>query len=197
MFYSDLADRIALESGGIPEIMLIQLIPICANDYFTDTRLWRRRCRLKPRRCHCAFNQAMSEDEYVVRVERVETPDGVAVPAITRNSAPHSHSLSYTFSTNGIEIHGNEDDVPDYFDVEVSLAPSPLAEEMPDELDHHARRGITALVLARAYLTPNREWTNNDLGTFYLKQYDQFVLDAKRLAQGGRANINRECAFSW
>lgn len=196
MLYSELAERIALESGGIPEFILDQILPLCANDFFTDSRIWRKRSKLHVKGRRCLFSHMLDDEEYVVRVERMETPDGVEIPAITNNPSTE-YSLSYTFSTHGIELHGDDDKLPTHVLIEVSVAPSILAEEIPDELLFHCRRAITALVLSRAYMTPNREWTNNGLSVMYLKQYDEFLADAKRLGSGNKANVNRECTFSW
>jgi hypothetical protein len=198
--YTKLAERIALESGGIPDFILAQLLVTCADEFFHDSRLWRVTgeitLNLDDDEPQYNLPALLPADTYMVRVETLSYEDGTRIPAVSNTGRYPELGLAFTSSTDNIELFGSEYP-PEKLQIQVSVAPTATNSVIPDDLLPYCRRALTALVLYRAYATPNREWTNTEQATFWAGQYEMLLLEAMRRGRADKVNTHKECKFSW
>ncbi|WP_143933393.1 hypothetical protein [Pasteurella testudinis] len=58
-------------------------------------------------------------------------------------------------------------------------------------------RAISALVMAKLYVMPNRPWTDLGQSQYHYGIYADLLVQAKRQAKSNDIPVVRECKFSW
>ena len=202
--YQQLADDIALLSGGIPEHIVGQVIPLSVQEYFSETRA------LTTPVTGAINGNTLRLDEdgdlEPVAVSRVVCA-GHNVPVYSLRAGFESRdfccALAAVYADDGREVELRFFRTPpEYQQAEVTAlvtySPTREATSCPLPRDSGiSLRALTALVLSKLYAMPNRPWTDLAQAQLQFAIYGDLVVKAKRIAKSNDSATNRECTFSW
>lgn len=206
--YDQLAEDIALQSGGIPDVAIRQFLPMCVQRYVTESM-----SLMEVANGHikngmfipsgeCAGDMLPIDNRYeAISVERVTYKRDVVPLVSIKGSADvigPSATLHYRDGNLAVKFTGIYDTDEDIVTVYYYVAPRRTATSCTVPRDSGLfMRAVTALTLFYLYNTPNREWTNVELASYNLSEYQTLLIEGKRKAKNNDTPNLKECAFSW
>ncbi|MBE2897785.1 hypothetical protein HPC37_02810 [Pasteurellaceae bacterium 20609_3] len=205
--YTELADQLALFTGGIPEHVVIQVIPMCVSRVAAETKTLAGSLTAELDD-HDTFHFDLDDDREVIEALSAKI-NGKTVPFIDRRrivSATHPCCcLIEKYSDDGREsvlqffnIGPRDADSAVEASVSYTFAPTLEATSCPVPRDSNLFiRVVRELVLYELYIMPNRPWTDFKLAGHHLANYDQLIVELLRKGQVNDMPSDRVCAFSW
>lgn len=202
--YETFADDIALQSGGIPERVILQFIPMSVQDFASGARTFTELVELDMVDGKAKVPQ--DDDMEVIIVDNVAL-DGTPLSQYARRVGLHTdrscwYSDTVRNSKGGIDeyiVPMNAEYTPESkITALVAYAPTRNATSCHTPSDGGIFiRGVTAIILARLYGMPQRPWTDEKLAATQYSIYADQLTKAKRWAKGSDTALTRECKFSW
>ncbi|UDW84625.1 hypothetical protein K7G91_000912 [Pasteurella canis] len=208
IYYDQLAEDIALLSGGIPDIAIGQIIPLCMQQYAADSLslveevTGRVKNGIFEPENGCSSYLSMSSRYDIVSVDSV-TRKNNSVPVIPRYEStspelPSCSLVSIAGKTPELRFFGHDDSIDNDTRVMFIIAPKRNATHCVVPRDRGLFiRTVTALCLYYLYNMPNRDWSNMDLAAQHYAIYHDLIVESKRKSKGNDMRVVRECKFSW
>lgn len=213
--YEDLSQDIAILSGGIPDIIIEQIMPMCAQQFASESMsiVEKATGAIKDgKMCltDTCVNDLMDSSRYeVIGVETVKV-EGKTVPFVSRKafetedmlccSITNESTNPITLSFKGFEDTFEREDPKQRNVVEATFifAPRRTATSCVVPRDSGLfHRAVTALCYSYLYSMPGKDWTDDNRAAFYLASYNQLLTECKRKAKSNDTPNSRECKFSW
>ncbi|XWY20048.1 hypothetical protein ACNGTO_03060 [Bisgaard Taxon 45] len=206
--YDQLAEDIALLSGGIPDITIRQILPMCVQRYATETM-----CFIETTDGHVKDSIFVPNDKCqggipsnpryeVISVEQVTYKRNI-IPMVSHKGSANVIGPSATLHTTDdgkltVKFTGISDTDESVVNVAYYIAPKRNAESCIVPRDEGLfTRAITALCMYYLHMMPNRDWSDTQLAAHDLTIYESLVIEGKRKAKNNDTPNLRECAFSW
>ncbi|HDR1359506.1 TPA: hypothetical protein QB404_000742 [Pasteurella multocida] len=206
--YDQLAEDIALLSGGIPDIAIRQILPTCVQRYatesmcFVESTVGRIKDSVFVPGDNCQGGIPSSPRYEVVSVEQVTYKRNI-VPMVSRKGSANVIGPSATLHTTNddrltVKFTGISDTDENTVTVTYYIAPKRNADSCMTPRDEGLfNRAVTSLCLYYLHMMPNRNWTDTQLAAHNLAVYESLVVEGKRKAKNNDTPNLRECIFSW
>lgn len=206
--YDDLTDEIALVSGGIPDIAISQLIPMCVQRYASETLCIKEQVSgiikdgvfIRADNCNSELTQSGRYE--VIALESVKFR-GNLVPFLSDKLFDTDGMGCCTLQRDHegstlIRFHNIDD--TDKPEVSVTYVLTPKHSATSCVVPRNSglfKRAVTSLCLHYLYSMPNRDWMNAELSAHHLLMYENMLIEGKRIAKNNDLPNHRECKFSW
>lgn len=181
-----------------PGIMAGNEIAAAARQFFRDSRAWK--ATLDPISLDAGEpNVQVFPDESATAIVRIESValGSAALTVLTLPEAMRSHSADWATQT-GVPVSITmmtpatlrvipypASAVTDLLSLTVTLRPSDSAVGLPDELYAAFRDAIANGARGKLLAMPDKPWTNLQLGTMYLNNFEQAIASARAGADTG------------
>lgn len=184
MDYLELYPEIRVETPGVPDFQIEDALARAAHDYFWASRAWRS----------VTDNLVHNPDRPLYRVN---------LPSDTLLVEPTRVWIDGRALSTGLFWPGDDErvEVSDYIKgrdlkIEVAVAPTRDAEELPDRVGREARQALVFGTLARLLRVPKTRWTDVNRAMLY---HNEFELLSERAAtraeNNGQTNRTRTVRY--
>ena len=166
----ELEAEVAIEVPGAARFAVLTAIGAAAREFFLETRAWR--VAFGPLPVAATLKPKLPADTFLVEAVKVEV-DGRVLPSGSF-ATDNGNGLRLVDAVRGTEVSG-----------EIAVAPSGVAEEIPERLGQEFRDALVMGALARLMRVPGAEWSNPQQAMFYQVEFQEAKDRAATRAEDG------------